>query len=46
VVWIGLYLFMVWDVVPSNDAFVMFDDSVAVFLEGCVVVDVESVAVG
>jgi len=37
----SFYLFVVWGVVLSNDAFVLFYDGVAVFLEGVVVVNVE-----
>jgi len=42
----SFYVFVVWGVVPSDDAFVLFYDGVAVFLEGGVVVDVEGVAFG
>ncbi len=40
VVRMSLYVFMMWGVVPSDDAFVLFYDGVAVFLEGSVVVNV------
>jgi len=46
VVWVGCYVPVVWCVVPSDYAFVLFDYCVAVFLERGVVVDVECVAFG
>ncbi len=42
----GLYVFVVWGVVPSDYAFVLFYDGVAVFLECSVIVNVKGVIVG
>jgi len=40
VVWVSFYVFVVWGVVPSDDAFVLFYDCVAVFLKSGVIIDV------
>ena len=40
------YVLVVWGVVPSDDAFVLFNDGVTVFLEGTVVIDIKRIAIG
>ena len=40
------HVFMVWSVVPPDDAFVLSNDSVTVFLECCVVINVKCITFG